>query len=180
MAELTSIIYAESLLDACEETGNMDKIAAELEDLSALFQENPDLYSFYTSPQVAKSEKKEILRSLLADQISPITLNLLCVLLDKKRAGEFNHVVKQFERLVSEKNNEVSGVIYLARPCSEEMMQAIEKKLSQSTGKNLKLKLNVDPSLVGGIKVKIGDSVVDATVASQLKEMKGTIDNTIL
>ena len=180
MAELTSIIYAESLLDVCEEMGNTDKIAGELEELSKLFQENPDLYSFYTSPQIARGEKQEVLKSVLADQISPITLNLLCVLLDKRRAGEFKHVVKQFERLVSERNNEVSGVIYLARPCSDKMMQAIEKKLSESTGKNLKLKVNVDPSLIGGIKVKIGDSVVDATIASQLKEMKGTIDNTIL
>ena len=93
MAELTSIIYAESLLDVCEEMGNTDKIAGELEDLNKLFQENPDLYSFYTSPQIARGEKQEVLKSVLADQISPITLNLLCVLLDKRRAGEFRRGV---------------------------------------------------------------------------------------
>ncbi|MDO4481844.1 MAG: ATP synthase F1 subunit delta [Bacillota bacterium] len=180
MAELTSIIYAESLLDVSEEMGNTDEIKKELIDLRELFEKNADLYDFYVTPKINKENKKEVLKGIFADKLSPITLNLLCVLLDKRRAMEFSGVVRQYERLVSEKNNEVAGVVYLAKPCSDELLAKLEKRLSEVTGKNLKLKVSIDPSLVGGIKVKIGDNVVDATIASQLREMKGTIDNIIL
>lgn len=180
MAELTSIIYAESLLDVSEEMGNTEAVKKELIDLKELFDNNTDLYDFYVTPKINKEHKKEVLKGIFADKLSPITLNLLCVLLDKRRAMEFSGVVRQYERLVSEKNNEVAGVVYLAKPCSDAVLARIEKKLSEVTGKNLKLKVSIDPALVGGIKVKIGDKVVDATVASQLREMKGTIDNIIL
>lgn len=180
MAELTSTIYAESLLDVSEEMGTTNQVKQELEDLKKLFEENPELYSFYTSPQINKEDKKNAMKSIFSDKISPITLNLLCVLLDKKRSMEFYGVVKQFDRLVSEKNNEVSGIIYLAKPCSKELVAKIEKKLSEVTKKNLKLTVNIDPAYVGGVKVKIGDHIVDASIAAQLKEMKGTIDNIIL
>lgn len=180
MAELTSTIYAESLLDVSEEMGNTDAIKKELVELREVFENNSDLYDFFVTPKINKEEKKEVLKSVFADKLSPVTFNLLCVLLDKRRAMEFYGVVKQYERLVSEKNNEITGIVYLAKPCSDKMLAKIEKRLSEITGKNLKLKVSIDPALVGGIKVKIGDNVVDATVASQLREMKGTIDNIIL
>ena len=89
-------------------------------------------------------------------------------------------MVKQFGKLVQEKNNEVAGVVYLAKPCSDEMFQKIEAKLSEVTGKNLKLEKVIDPDLIGGIKVKIGDQIVDSTVATKLRELKGSIDSTKL
>jgi F-type H+-transporting ATPase subunit delta len=180
MAELTSIIYAESLLDVTEEKGTTEKVKAELEELNKMFNENEDLYGFYVSPKVNKEVKKETLKGILESQLSPETMNLLCVLLDKRRAMEFHGVVKQFNKLVQAKNNEVAGVVYLAKPCSDEMFQKIEKKLSEVTGKNLKLEKVIDPNLIGGIKVKIGDQIVDSTVATKLKELKGSIDSTKL
>jgi F-type H+-transporting ATPase subunit delta len=180
MAELTSIIYAESLLDVTEERGITEKVKAELDELNELFKENEDLYGFYTSPKTNKEQKKETLKGILENQLSPETMNLLCVLLDKRRAMEFPGVVKQFGKLVQEKNNEVAGVVYLAKPCSDEMFQKIEAKLSEVTGKNLKLEKVIDPDLIGGIKVKIGDQIVDSTVATKLRELKGSIDSTKL
>ena len=180
MAELTSIIYAESLLDVTEELGTTEKVKAELDELNELFKENEDLYGFYTSPKINKEQKKETLKGILENQLSPETMNLLCVLLDKRRAMEFPGVVKQFGKLVQEKNNEVAGVVYLAKPCSDEMFQKIEAKLSEVTGKNLKLEKVIDPDLIGGIKVKIGDQIVDSTVATKLRELKGSIDSTKL
>jgi F-type H+-transporting ATPase subunit delta len=180
MAELTSMIYAESLLDVTEELGTTEKVKAELDELNELFKENEDLYGFYTSPKINKEQKKETLKGILENQLSPETMNLLCVLLDKRRAMEFPGVVKQFGKLVQEKNNEVAGVVYLAKPCSDEMFQKIEAKLSEVTGKNLKLEKVIDPDLIGGIKVKIGDQIVDSTVATKLRELKGSIDSTKL
>ena len=180
MAELTSIIYAESLLDVTEELGTTEKVKAELDELNAMFKDNEDLYHFYTSPKINKEMKKETLKGILESQLSPETMNLLYVLLDKRRAMEFTGVVKQFEKLVQAKNNEVAGVVYLAKPCSDEMFQKIEAKLSEVTGKNLRLEKVIDPDLIGGIKVKIGDQIVDSTVATKLRELKGSIDSTKL
>jgi len=180
MAELTSMIYAESLFDVTEELGTTEKVKVELEELNELFSSNEDLYHFYTSPKINKEQKKETLKGILESQLSPETMNLLYVLLDKRRAMEFKGVVKQFEKLVQVKNNEVAGVVYLAKPCSDEMFQKIAAKLSEVTGKNLKLSKEIDPSLIGGIKVKIGDQIVDSTVATKLRELKGSIDSTKL
>ena len=70
MAELTSIIYAESLLDVTEELGTTEKVKAELDELNALFKDNEDLYHFYTSPKINKEKKKETLKGILESQLS--------------------------------------------------------------------------------------------------------------
>ncbi len=180
MAELTSIIYAESLLDVAVEAGKVNEVKDELIELKKLFDENPDVYDFYVSPQIDREAKKTAIGDIFSKKLSPISMNLLYVLLDKRRAMEFKNVVKQYDRLVSEMNNEVSAVVYLAKPCSDAVVKKLEKKLSEVTGKNLKLSVKIDPSLVGGIKIKIGDSVIDNTVAAKLRDMKDTIDNIIL
>lgn len=180
MAELTARIYGESLLDVSEELGVTDSIQAELAELKVLFEENPDFYAFYTSPKVSKDAKKEVFKSVFDQKLSPVVINFLNLLIDKRRTNECFEIIRMFDSLVNEKNGIVEGIARIAKPLSEETVAKLEKKLCDVTGKNIKLKIIVDPAVVGGLKLKVGDSVIDTSVATQLREMKSSIDNIMI
>lgn len=180
MAELTARIYGESLLDVSEELGVTNQIQEELEALKGIFEENPELYAFYTSPKIAKDAKKEVFKSVFDQKLSPVVINFLNLLIDKRRTVECFDIIRMFDSLVNEKKGIVEGVARVAKPLSDETVAKLEKKLCDVTGKNIKLKVVVDPAIVGGLRLKVGDSVIDTSVATQLREMKSSIDNIMI
>lgn len=180
MAELTARIYGESLLDVSEELGVTNDIQKELAELKVVFEENPSLYAFYDSPKIGRDEKKAAIKNIFDGKLSETVINFLCVLIDKKRTSECLQIIKMFDSLVNEKNGVVAGVARVAKPISDKTAEALEKKLCAVTGKNIKLKVIVDPSVIGGVRLKVGDSVIDTSVATQLKEMKSNIDNILI
>lgn len=180
MAELTARIYGESLLHVSEDLGITNDIQKELQDLKGVFDENPGLFNFFNTPKVNKDAKKNAISEIFEGHISTTTMNFLKVLIDKRRTGEVLNIIKMFDSLVNEKNGIVEGIATVAKPISDETASKLEKRLCEVTGKNIKLKVVVDPSVVGGVKLKVGDSVIDTSVAAQLKEMKSSIDNIMI
>ncbi len=180
MAEITARVYGESLLDVSEELGVTNDIQKELAELKVVFEENPSLYAFYNSPKVGREEKKAAIRKIFEGKLSETVLNFLCVLVDKRRTSECLQIIKMFDSLVNEKLGVVAGVARVAKPISDKLAAELEKKLCDVTGKKIKLKVIVDPSVIGGVRLKVGDSVIDTSVATQLKEMKSNIDNILI
>ena len=180
MAELTARIYGESLLNVSEELGVTNDIQKELQDLKGIFDENPGLFAFYDSPKIDKESRKKGMKEIFEGKLSPTVMNFLYVLVDKRRTSEVLNIIKMFDSLVNEKNGIVEGIARVGKPISDKTAARLEKKLCEVTGKNIKLKVIVDPSVIGGLRLKVGDSVIDTSVATQLKEMKSSIDSIMI
>ncbi|WZL73615.1 F0F1 ATP synthase subunit delta [Clostridiaceae bacterium 35-E11] len=172
MAQLVAKTYSKALFEVAIESNQLDKFVEELKFVLEAFQQNPMFYELYKTPQISNDEKKEIIGEVFGKKLSAEIMNFLKILLDKRRTRNFEEIVKEYQRLANNYNNIVEGVAVTAIALKKEDQTKIESKLSNITGKKIKLKNEVDPSIIGGILVRIGDKVIDGTVQSRLGELQ--------
>ncbi len=180
MAELVALTYGKALFEVAQQSESVDLFLEQIDFIKSLFKNEPDFFELYDSPRVNKQEKKKLLNDVLGDKISNEVINFLFILLDKKRTHWFFDISKEFTKLANQYNNIEEGIVYSAVKLSDAHIGMLEKRFTEITGKTIKLDTIQDPSLIGGIKVKIGDKVIDASIQNQLKNLKETIDTIIV
>jgi F-type H+-transporting ATPase subunit delta len=134
------------------------------------------LESVLRHPRVPPADKKKKLSAALAGKVSATTLKFLELLIDKKRFDLFPVIVVGFGQLVAEKNKTAKAVVRTARALSLEAQAKLKKGLSDFSGKNVELDLKDDPELIGGVVVRLGDWVLDASLRGRLKNLKETMN----
>ncbi|MBF8983764.1 F0F1 ATP synthase subunit delta [Lutibacter sp. B2] len=172
MAELVAKTYAGALYEVGIECGLMEQYAQELSFVRKTFEEYPQLLELCKTPQINKNEKKEIIEKIFKESIHVEVLNFIKILLDKKRMDDFESIQKSYQQLVNDYNNIVEGVAITAIKLKENELKKIEKKLSDLAGKNVKLINEIDPSIIGGVRVRIGEKVLDSTIQSRLNKLR--------
>lgn len=181
MAELTiDFTYGMALYEAASELNKVDLILEEINAVNTIFNENPLFYEFFITPRISKTEKKEAFKSIYGGKISTELLNFLYILLDKRRTINFKEIVKQYAKIVAESRNIFEGTIFSANPLKEEQIKAFQDKVSALIKKQVKLENKVDPSIIGGVKIFIGDRVIDATVKNKLQSLKESLEAVIV
>ncbi len=180
MAELVALTYGKALFEVAQQSNSVDLFLEQINFIKSLFKNEPDFFELYDSPRINKQDKKKLLSEIFGEKISSEVINFLYILLDKKRTHCFFDISKEFTKLANKYNNIEEGTVYSAVELSAHQVKLLEKRLSEITGKVIKLDIIQDPSLIGGIKVKIGDKVIDASIQNQLKNLKETIDTIIV
>ncbi|QZY55524.1 F0F1 ATP synthase subunit delta [Crassaminicella profunda] len=172
MAELVERTYAQALFDIAVEENKLDVLKEEITFVLDAFSMYPDFYNLYNTPQISKDEKKKIIEEVFKEKISTEMMNFLKILLDKRRTNCLKGIAKVFKKLLNDYKNMIEGTVTTAVPLKDEEKLRIENKLSIVTGKKIKLENMVDPSIIGGVLVKIGDKVIDGSLESRLTEMQ--------
>ena len=171
MEKLVAKTYATALFDVAIESNQLDRFGEELEFIVGTFRQHPEFYELYKTPQISSEEKKQIVAKVFQQGISQEVMSFLKILLDKRRTGSFEDIAKEYQRLANAHNNIAEAVAITAIPMSSEEKLALENKLSMTTGKVVRLKNEIDDSIIGGILVRIGDKVIDGTIQSRLNEL---------
>jgi len=164
--------YAEAFFAIAQERQQVDSLENELKSVAALLAEYEDLASFLYHPLIPPRNKVEVMDQLLANKLSPVTLDFVKLVIQKRRERYLVAISEEYTALADEARNIIKAELTTAKPLTEEAVAEIREKLSQSTGKTVRLDVKVDPSLLGGIKVRVGDRVIDASVAKQLTMLK--------
>lgn len=180
MAELVSKTYSEALFDVAVEENCIDKISSELEFIVETFKAHPEFFELFRTPQINVEERKNIVLEVFGDNISQEVQNFIKILLDKGRGSAFLSIKEAFDKLVSDYRGEVAAVVESAVALSEDQLSSLAEKLSQATGKKIVLENNVNPDILGGLIVKVGDKVVDGSVKMKLNEMKDNLAQIIV
>lgn len=165
-------IYADALMQASEEKGQRKVVLEELESLASLLEAEVDFETFLESPQIDKSEKKQMLERLFTDKLGTMTINFLNVLLDKNRQYLLRRIAREFKDLDDEKEGIGTVTITSARPVGAELEEEFKRKLVEALGTRIRLAVEVDPSLLGGIIIKYEDMVLDGSILKRLKDMR--------
>ena len=152
--------------------GKVDQFQQELEKVVQIISETEHLQEYFDHLLIPPKEKKELIDKIFADQVSSLTLNFLSMIIDKRRGNYIALIVDEYKVMADETRNITKAELISAREVSEEDIKILAEKLSASTGKTVQLKLQVDPSLLGGVKIRMGDQVIDATVAKRLDMLK--------
>ncbi|MEA1961411.1 MAG: F0F1 ATP synthase subunit delta [Bacillota bacterium] len=167
--------YAEAFFGIAREQNKIDQYQTELETVVQSIQNIDQLKEYFAHLLIPPKEKKEVAQKIFAEQISPITLNFILMIIDKKRETYIELIVKEYVEMADESRNIKKAELFAATDVSDDELQSLAQKLSTASGKTVQLKLRVDPSLLGGIKIRMGDQIIDGTVTKKLEMLKNEL-----
>jgi F-type H+-transporting ATPase subunit delta len=158
----------------------LESVHGDMETIAAYMTANPSVGTFLANPTMEAPRKKDILSTLGKEaDFHPFTTNFLNLLVDKKRIGAIAAIIDEFENLYCESTDTQVATVTSAVKLENEEQFMIAKKIQEMTGaKNIKLKPEVDPSLLGGFVVtygKDGSGYIDMSVAGQVAQMKNEV-----
>lgn len=165
--------YASALADVVEKSGETETLKAELKAWEGLINSNTDLRDVFGNPTIPHLKKEAVLKDLLARaKPSPTTANFLRVLLENNRLTEISEIVERFESVLDERAGIVIGEVSSARVLAEEQKTEIVKNLEKATGKRVKPTFEIKEDLIGGVVARIGSTVYDGSVRTQLENLR--------
>ena len=164
--------YAEAFFSIAVEANKVDDYQAELGKIVQIIKETEGLGEYFAHPLVPAKQKKELATKIFTGSVSPLTLNFLLLVIDKKRETYLEVIHQEYEDMADESRNIRKAELISAMPVSEQDVQILAENLSRSTGKTIKLALSIDPTMIGGLKIRIGDKIIDASVTKKLEMLK--------
>jgi F-type H+-transporting ATPase subunit delta len=163
--------YAQAAFDVAKEHGRLDEWERDLNRLSATL-ENPESEEFFEHPAVSVEDKQAVLRSLVPSEQQQGVRNLALMLLERDRLQQLPQIVEVFHSLVLEDRGVAIADVTTAIELEPAELELVRTKIQQMVGKELEITTHVDPEIIGGIVVRIGDMLLDGSVVTQLKQLR--------
>jgi F-type H+-transporting ATPase subunit delta len=165
--------YATALFELALESKAIDQVQTDLKWFDALVTSNPDLTRLVRSPVFSADEQAKALAAVLDKAgISGVAANFLRVVAGNRRLFAIGQMIRGYNALVAKHKGEVTAQVTVAEALSDARMNDIRDALKQVTGKDVQVDVTVDPSIIGGLKVKLGSRMVDASLRTKLNSIK--------
>lgn len=165
--------YAEALLELARRAGNPAGWGKLIRDVASGMQQNATVSLFLESPRISEAQKNEVFAKALADSVPRHFLRFLQTLVRKRRQMLIPEIATEYETLLDVHEGRVHASVTVARETSEAEVSAIAEQLSRVIGKQVVPHTSVNPAILGGVVVKIGDTVMDGSVRRRLARLKG-------
>ena len=165
--------YASALADVVTKTGDAGSIQAELRQWESMIVSNHDLLEVFNNPSIQQESKEKVLESLIA-RANPAktTANFLRILVRNGRLTDISQINEKFASVLEERGGCVTARVTSARTLSEAQKSEIQANLEKMTGKRVSPTFGVDESIIGGVVTRIGSTVYDGSVKTQLENLK--------
>jgi len=166
--------YARAVLDvASKEAVDLETVAREIDDFIAFLEGQPALDRVLRNPAVPAPRKRAAMVEITKlSGFSPIVSKLLILLADRDRIVLLPEVSATYHEMLADRHNVVRAEVTSSEPLSPERIDAIERRLAAVTGKRVSMTTKVEKDLIGGIVARVGSTVYDASVATQLKRIR--------
>jgi len=163
--------YALALLEVAEEKNLIQSFLNDFEIIEKALNEVKELDLAITSPLIQADKKDAILKNIFQDKVSEEISGFLHLISKKGRANALKEIIEAFKVLLDEKNGIVEVDVKSAVELDKIQSDALKQKLDRYTSKNTRIRLSVDKELIGGLTVKIGDTVLDSSIKHQLAQL---------
>lgn len=168
-------VYATSLFELAEAKGGREKVEktlGELEEIVELARRDKRFNEFLSSRVLSSEARDASLQKIFSGASTGLTLKFLRLLNEKDRLGSLIPIVNALDAIVQERFGRVEVDVMTASPVDADQLRSIKDKLSQTLGKDVIVHPYTDPSMIGGVRLRIGDQLVDASVATRLRKMR--------
>lgn len=162
--------YAQSLLELAGDQA--ESIGQELAGIREITEQTPAFRVYLADPAIGQTSRGEMLARLFEGKASQLVFNFLRVLNSHNRLALLVEITGAYDELLDEKLGKVEVDLTVARPLNESQLAAAQQKISHSLGKDAVVHTYVDESIIGGMIIRVGDELIDASVRSQLQAMK--------
>lgn len=167
--------YAQALYEIAQAKNTLEIMEQELKGVAEAIEGTRELQKVLYHPQVLPGEKKNLLKAIFADKISAETINFLSLLVDKRRENYISGIAAEFSVLANDARGKVAAEVTTAVAIDEQQKQKLVKVASRLAGKEVEPTFTVDPSLIGGVVVRIGSKVIDGSIKTRLATIKSRL-----
>jgi F-type H+-transporting ATPase subunit delta len=168
--------YARAFFDIAGEEQKLEQYYNELHQFSSVIAQNKDLGGFLANPIFEQEIKKKVLEKIIGKlSLSPMTINFLKLLIDKKRIDILPDIETCYRQLMDETLQKVRVTVKTAFPLSGEMRSYITSSLKKMTGRTVDVTVENDKNLLGGIVIGVGDTLYDGSIKNQLNNMRNLL-----
>lgn len=169
--------YAEALFRVVQAEGELDRVEDELFRFGKLLEQNHELKQALSDQGIDKQQREKVLDELLADKVSPHTLGLLGFIVTQGRARQLPQILEQLSQLAADARQSVVAEVRSAVPLDDKQREELAKSLSSATNKKVTVKVIVDPTILGGVVAKVGDTVIDGSIKHRLEQLKEQVSH---
>jgi len=170
--------YAKAMFELARERNLIAETEEQLKQAVGVIQDNGEFRTLLSSPNVPLEVKIRTLREAFGQSVSPIVLNTLCLMTERRRHGEMTALLEEYQRVAGEAMGRVEARVVSARPLTQEEIGKVAETFGALLGKTVRVTVEVDPSLLGGLTVRIGDTLYDGSLKSKLARMQRTLQAT--
>ncbi|MCJ8166132.1 ATP synthase F1 subunit delta [Pontibacter sp. E15-1] len=164
--------YSKSLIELANEKGVLEEVHQDMILFSKVVSQNRDFQLLLTNPVVKSDKKLAVLNSIFTGKVQPMTLMFFNIVAQKKRESVLVFIAAEFEK----QYNEIKGIqvvdVTSAISLSATQRESLIKRLTAETGKIIQLKESIDPSLIGGFVLRVGDKQIDSSVKNSLRKLR--------
>jgi ATP synthase F1 delta subunit len=162
-------VYAKALIELALEQDKLDPVAEQAAQLQELVQTDADLHRLITHPILSREQLAGVLERVFEGRLDPLLYNFIQTVNRKDRLSALPSILQSFARRLAEHRNQITVETHVARPLDDATADRVARGLGESLDKQVTLDQRVDPSLIGGLRLRIGDRLLDASVARQLR-----------
>lgn len=163
--------YAQAALELALEHNNVDQWRADLSALAEIWEQT-QIALRLEDPKLGRARRMQEARELLQGRVNPLVLNMVLLLVERGRAALVPRVAAAFERIEREREHRVTAYVTSAIALTDPQRANLRQRLGQRTGSTVDLVENVDPSIYGGLIVRVGDELIDASIAGRLRRIE--------
>ena len=164
--------YAEALVAVARGEGELDAVEEQLYAFSKLLEREGRVRDALLDPALPAENKRGLIRDTLGDRANPIAVNLLGLLVDQGRGRDIDAIIAAMADVTAESRSRALAEVRSAVPLDDERKRKLEQALSRATGRQVEVRVVIDPTVIGGVVARIGDEIFDGSVKSRLDEAK--------
>jgi F-type H+-transporting ATPase subunit delta len=171
--EEIAVVYARALFDVAKEHDMLDEIRDQLNEFTDALEDedNRELRLFFFSPYFSSEEKRDAIEKVV-DGAEDRFVNFLKLLAERHRMPVLPRIRRRFEALWAEENRLLPVTVTAAVELDDQLVKGIGERIQEQTGRKVELSSNVDPDILGGLVVRVGNMVLDASVRSRLEKIR--------
>ena len=168
--------YAQALYQEAEAQGKAERVDEDMVSLQESLDASRELDQFFRSPLISREKKDAVIGKLFDGKVDDLIVRLMRLLVQKGREDILPAVIRQYADLRDERLGLVEAQVKTAMPMEYDETEDLRKALEAKTGKKVRLRIEVEPALVGGVVVRIGDRVYDGSVQHQLETLREQLE----
>lgn len=172
--------YAKALFDLAAAGGVVSQVEQELKLVVDALTGNEELVKFLDLPSVQTENKIEFLKTIFGAQVSELVYNTLLLMVERGRQSVIANLYESYVKIAGEATGQARAVVYTAKALSDAELAGVATQFEQVTGKKIIAEQMVDPALLGGVQVRIGDRLYDGSLAGKLERLQKTLNSKAL
>ncbi len=172
---VASTRYANALFEVAKESKQLDVVEQELQLIVETIFSDQTITSFINHPQITADDKKELIDKVFGENVTKISRNFLFILIDSHRQNELPAILNEYIKMANEDRGIVRVEVITIEELGEQEKENLAKALAKEFKKEIRLSSIIDPSIIGGVVVNVGDKVYDGSIRTKLNVMKRMI-----